>query len=199
MNGVPYVNFRKEVQRGTLVAKLVLAGDVTTRPDDHVAYFAGEHPCGADGTEIAEIKHVSGARTLAEGVVIQHSFSAKPKPSGSYPDYHAKMTNYAAILSGPAQVIDPDARPQTFPVIQPEKDKRETPFNYIDTASSRAEIDVVTAKLKRLNRIAIVGLGRHRLLRSGPGRQNASMGDPRLRWRYVFTAQRVSIPGRSFD
>jgi hypothetical protein len=159
VKGVPYVNSRKEVQRGTLVAKLVLAGDVTTRPDDHVAYFSGEHPCRADGTEIPEIKHVSGERKLAEGVVIQHSFSAKPKPSGFYPDYHAKMATYAAILSGPAQIIDPDARPQTFPVIQPETGKRETPFNYIDTASSRAEIDIVTAKLKRLHRIAIAGLG----------------------------------------
>ncbi|MGA9801914.1 MAG: DUF6791 domain-containing protein, partial [Terriglobales bacterium] len=45
VKGVPYVNSRKEVQRGTLVAKLVLAGDKTARPDDHVAYFAGEHPC----------------------------------------------------------------------------------------------------------------------------------------------------------
>ena len=35
------------------VKKLVLAGDKTTRPDDHIAYFAGEHPCNADGTEIA--------------------------------------------------------------------------------------------------------------------------------------------------
>jgi hypothetical protein len=43
-------------------------------------------------------------------------------------------------------------------VVEPEE-KRETPFNYIDTASSRAEIDVVTTKLKKLNRIAIVGLG----------------------------------------
>ena len=156
---VPYVNSRKEVQRGTLVAKLILAGDITTRPDDHVAYFAGEHPCRADGTEIAQIKHASGERTLAEGVVIQHSFSAKPTPSNFYADYYAKMTTYAAILSGPAQVIDPEARPQTFPVIEPEKDKRETPFNYIDTASSRAEIDVVTAKLEKLKKVAIVGLG----------------------------------------
>ena len=37
--------------------KLVLAGDKTARPDDHVAYFVGEHPCRADGTEIAQIKH----------------------------------------------------------------------------------------------------------------------------------------------
>lgn len=159
VKGVPYVNSRKDVQRGTIVAKLVLAGNVTARPDDHVAYFAGEHPCNADGTEIVQIKHVSGERTLAEGVVIQHSFSAKPKPDDFYPDYHAKMATYAAILSGPAQLIDPSAKPQTFKVVEPEQEKRETPFNYIDTASSRAEIDIVTAKLKRLNKIAIVGLG----------------------------------------
>lgn len=159
VKSVPYVNSRKEVRRGTLVAKLVLAGDKTTRPDDHVAYFAGEHPCSADGTEIAQIKHASGERTLAEGVVIQHSFSAKPQPYGFYPEYHAKMATYAAILSGPAQQIDPNAKPQTFKVVEPEQEKRETPFNYIDTASSRAEIDMVTAKLKKLNRIAIVGMG----------------------------------------
>lgn len=159
VKGVPYVNSRKQVQRGTLVAKLVLAGDTTTRPDDHVAYFTGEHPCNADGSEIAQIKHGSGERTLAEGVVIQHSFSAKPKPNELYPDYHAKIATYTAIFSGPAQLIDPSARPQTFKVVEPEKEKRETPFNYIDTSSSRAEIDVVTAKLKQLNKIAIVGLG----------------------------------------
>lgn len=159
VKSVPYVNSRKVVQRGMLVAKLVLAGDKTTRPDDHVAYFAGEHPCNADGTEIVQIKHTTGERKLAEGVVIQHSFSAKPQPHGYYPDYHAKIATYAAILAGPAQLIDRDARPQTFKVVEPIKETRETPFNYIDTASSRAEIDVVTAKLKKLKRIAIVGLG----------------------------------------
>ncbi len=159
VKGVPYVNSRKEVRRGTLIAKLVLAGDITARPDDHVAYFAGEYPCNADGTEIAQIRHSTGEKTLVEGLVIQHSFSAKPKPHDSYPDYHAKMATYAAILAGPAQLIDPEARPQTFKVIAAEKEKRETPFNYIDTASSRAEIDVVTAKLKKVNRVAIAGLG----------------------------------------
>ncbi len=159
VHGVPYVNSRREVQRGTLVAKLVLAGDKTMRPDDHVAYFAGEYPCNADGTEIAEIRHTSGERSLAEGVVIQHSFSAKPKPRGSYPDYHAKMATYAALLAGPAQLIDPAAKPQTYKVLTPEEGERETPFNYLDSASSRAEIDVITAKLKKMNRVAIVGLG----------------------------------------
>src|ERR1019366_5709094 len=104
VKGVPYVNSRKEVQRGTLVAQLVLAGDMTTRPDNHVAYFSGEHPCNADGTAIAQIMHV---------------FSAKPKPNDFYRDYHAKMTTYAALLSGPAQIIDPNAKPQTFKVVTP--------------------------------------------------------------------------------
>jgi ThiF family len=155
---VPYVNSRREVKRGILVSKLILAGDVTTRPDDHVAYFAGDHPCRADGTEIEQIKNASGERALADGVVIQHSFSAKPKPAGHYDDYYAKVTTYVAILSGPATLIDPTARATTFPVIQPEKEKEETPFNYIDTASSRAEINLVTKKLE-LRKIAIVGLG----------------------------------------
>ncbi|OPY71428.1 MAG: hypothetical protein A4E63_01549 [Syntrophorhabdus sp. PtaU1.Bin050] len=156
---VPYVNSRKEVQRGTLVAKLVLSGDITAPPDDHTIYFAGDHPCRADGVEITQIKNSSTETILAEGLVVQHRFSAKPTPAGSYPDYYAKMTTYACILSGPAQAIDPEARPQTFPVIEAEKEKGETPFNYIDTASSRAEINLVTAKLGKLRKVAIVGLG----------------------------------------
>jgi hypothetical protein len=154
---VPYVNSRKEVQRGILVMKLVLAGDETSRPDDHVAHFSGEHPCNEDGTEIAKIKNASSERSLADGVVIQHSFSAKPKPKDQYDDYYAKVTTYVAILSGPAWRIDSTAKAKTFPVIAPEKESEE-PFNYIDTASSRAEIVAVTKKLA-LGKIAIVGLG----------------------------------------
>lgn len=161
VKGVPFVNSRKEVMRGTLVAKLVLAGDKTARPDDHVAYFAGEHPCNADGTEIAGIKHGTATRPIAEGVVVDHSFSARPKPHDQYPDYYAKMTTYARLLAGPAQLIDPNARPQTFRVVteSAEADTRDSPFNYIDSASSRAEIDIVTAKFKKVRRLALVGLG----------------------------------------
>src|SRR5271165_5779436 len=119
---VPYVNSRKEVQRGILVMKLVLAGDETARPDDHVAYFSGDHPCNEDGTEIAQIKHQSRAHSLADNVPVQHSFSAKPKPEDSYADYYAKVTTYVGILSGPAWRIDPAAKAKTFPIIEPEKD-----------------------------------------------------------------------------
>lgn len=153
---VPYVNSHKEAKRGILVMKLVLADDETARPDDHIAYFSGDYPCNEDGTEIAKIKHTSGERSLAEGVVIQHSFSAKPKPHDFYPDYYAKVTWYVSILSGPAWRIDKSTA-KTFPFIEPEQDSDE-PFNYTDNASSRAEIVTVTKKMA-LNRIAIVGLG----------------------------------------
>lgn len=154
---VPYVNSGKEVKRGILVAKLCLAGDVTTRPDDHVAYFAGEHPCYADGRELEKIKHGSSQQVLAEGVTVQHSFSAKPKPADNYEDYYAKVSTYAAIFGGQARQLDPDATAKTYPAIKAESEE-ESVFNYIDTASSRAEIGLITQKLAK-KKIAIVGTG----------------------------------------
>lgn len=154
---VPYVNSVREIKRGTLVIKLVLAGDQTGRPDTHVAYFSGEHPCNEDGSEIAKIKHGSNTHSLAEGVPVNHSFSAKPKPADAYPDYYAQVTTYVAIISGPAQRIDPTAAAKTFPVIGLDHES-DDPFNYTDTASSRAEIVAATKKLA-LSKIAILGLG----------------------------------------
>jgi uncharacterized protein DUF6791/ThiF family protein len=154
---VPYVDSRKEIKRGILVMKLVLADDQTGRPDTHVAYFSGDYPCNEDGTEIAKIKHGSNAHSLAEGVPVNHSFSAKPKPADCYPDYYAQVTTYVAILSGPAQRINPSVTAKTFPVIAAGENSNE-PFNYTDTASSRAEIVDVTKKLT-LKKIVILGLG----------------------------------------
>ena len=152
---VPYVNSNKEVKRGILVSVLTLAGDVTTRPGDHVIYFAGEHPCNQDGSEIIQIKNNSCRNTLGKDIIIDHTFSAKPT-CGCYEDYYAKITNYVEILSGRAQAIDHTVTAKTFPVVVPEEE--ESVFNYIDTASSRAAIDIVTQKLK-LEKIAIIGLG----------------------------------------
>jgi hypothetical protein len=157
VNDVPYVDSRKNVRRGTLVSQLDLAGDVTARPQSHVAYFIGDHPCQADGTEIAQIKSGSGKQTLADGVEIDHTFSAKPRPSGQYDDYHATVTTYVAILSGPAQSIDPTITAQTFAPC-PVENEGDSPFHYLDTSSSRAEIVVITKKLA-LAKIAIIGLG----------------------------------------
>jgi hypothetical protein len=151
---IPYVCSNKGVKRGALFCKLTLAGDVTARPDDHVAYFSGDQPCSADGREIEQIKNPG---MPPNGVPANLTFSAKPTPSGFYEDYYDKVTAYVAILSGPAIAIDPTVTAQTFPPI-PTGEGDDSPFHYIDTASSRAEITGVTRKFET-KKIAIVGLG----------------------------------------
>ncbi len=154
---VPYVNARREVKRGILVSTLTMAADVTTTPDNHVAYFIGDHPCRADGTEIDQIKNPSGGKTLAQDLVVNQTFSAKPHDP--YPDYYAKVTTYVTILSGYAQLIEPGATAKTFRPVEAGAGEEETVFKYIDTASSRAEITSVMEKLAAVKKIAIVGLG----------------------------------------
>jgi hypothetical protein len=85
----------------------------------------------------------------------QFHFSSKP-PRGHYESYHEKLNTYAAILSGHATNIDPEATPKTKRVVEPEDDN--SPFNYLDTASARAEINMITMKLA-VEKLAIVGLG----------------------------------------
>jgi hypothetical protein len=156
MKGVPYVNSKPEVLRGVIVSKLTLANDVTTAPDDHVAFFAGEYPCRADGTPIEQIRNSTGDVRIDEELTVNHTFSAKPKPHDRYADYYDKMTTYAAILSGPARLIEPGVDAITHPVIAEEEGQ--SVFHYMDTASSRAEISLVTKKLE-LSKVVIVGLG----------------------------------------
>ena len=114
IKNVPYVNVSKEIKRGTVVSELALAGDDTIQPNTHVAYFIGEHPCNADGSIIEQIKHQSGKNQLDKDLTIDHSFSAKPKPQDVYKDYHHKMETYVAIISGPAEAIDPSVTARIF-------------------------------------------------------------------------------------
>ena len=153
MREVPYVDAQRRVRRGWLISSLALAGDVTRRPDTHVVHFHGDYPCGADGTPIQQISHDSGDIDLRHGMSAKHSFSSKPP--GGYTDYFHKMTTYAAILSGPAAVLDPDVSPRTFHVAE---DDEASVFNYADTASARVEIGCLTERLAT-DTVAVVGLG----------------------------------------
>lgn len=155
IKNVPYVNSKQEITYGTLVSELSLAGDVTTTPNTHVVYFAGVYPCNKDGSEIDKIRHQSAQQELDRDLVVNHSFSSKPT-SGGYTDYYEKMATYVAIISSPAESIDPRVSAKTFPVI--EAIEEDSVFNYIDTASSRSGIGVVTRKLE-LGKIGILGLG----------------------------------------
>jgi hypothetical protein len=154
IHNVPYVNQRCEVARGTLVSNLSLSGDMTIKPDPHVVSFIGEHPCNIGGKEIVQIKHASVVTSLAPDIVVQHSFSNKPP--GGYVDYHEKMTRYVEIISAPAQSLQPGVTACTYKVVTCAPD--DGVFNYMDTASGRAGITAVSAKLA-MHRVAIVGLG----------------------------------------
>jgi len=151
---VPYVNAKREVKRGTLVSLLDLAGEVTVPPKTHVIMFAGEHPCDKDGRELSKIKHGSARQQICDGLVVDHSFSSKPV--GGYKDYYEKVAAYAAIISSPAEAIDPNATARTRRVIV--SDDPDSVFNYADTASSRAGITAVSEKLA-VPKVAIIGLG----------------------------------------
>lgn len=154
---VPYVNSDQQVERGMLVSQLKLSGDVTAAPGTHVMLFAGDHPCHQDGKKLAEIQNNTHPRkALADGVTVDHTFSAKPE-GGSYEDYHHKVTTYVNILTGPARALDSEATAQTFPVVSQENGE-DPAFHYTDTASSRAGIVNVNKKLE-LGAVAIVGLG----------------------------------------
>lgn len=154
VHGVPYLGASGTVAYGTLVSDLTLAGDATSRPGNHVSWFIGEHPRDRSGREITAIRHGTAAFHLAPHILAQHAFSNKPP--GGYADYHAKMTRYIEIISAPAQSLQPGVTARSYKPVQSQEG--ESVFRYIDSASSRAGITAVTAKLSGL-RIAIVGLG----------------------------------------
>ncbi|MDO8772592.1 MAG: ThiF family adenylyltransferase [Burkholderiaceae bacterium] len=154
VHNVPYVTPRGEVARATLISNLSLAGDKTIKPEPHVAWFTGEHPCNVNGSEIVQIKHSSGNIVLAPDLVAQHSFSNKPP--GGYADYYEKMTRYIEIISAPAQSLQHGVTACTFKVVASPPD--DGVFNYMDTASGRVGITAVTAKLA-MRKVAIVGVG----------------------------------------
>lgn len=156
-NYVPYVCSEKEIKRGILVSGIKVAGDVASAPDTHVMYFIGGAPCDVSGAPLNKIINASSKQNLGNEIVIDHTFSMKPLPEGKYKDNYDKVIKYVAMISGYAQTIDPNVTAKTFPVLPAEEDDKSV-FNYIDSASSRAQIGAVTQKLE-INSIAIVGVG----------------------------------------
>lgn len=151
---IPYVNSSRQIKYGTLISTLALNNDVTIRPETHVIGFMGEHPCNKDGSIITAIQHSKPNQQIADGIVMNYSFSNKP-PNG-YDDYYHKVTQYIKIISAPAKSIDNNVTAQTFKVI--ECSEEESVFLYIDSNSSRANINQLNGLYKG-QRIGIVGIG----------------------------------------
>lgn len=151
---IPFVNSSKEVKFGTLVSTLTMSGSMVTTPDNHVIHFIGEHPCGKDGRKMTGIQHASNIQNFGNGIIINHSFSNKPNEG--YSDYYKKVTRYESMISAQARSIDKTVTARTFkPVIDSEE---VSVFQYVDTNSSRANINTISAKFEG-QKIVIIGLG----------------------------------------
>lgn len=152
---IPYVNQNKQICNGILVSTLTLSNNShTTIPDNHVIYFMGDNPCEIDGSVISAIQHSNTPLVFNNELTVSRSFSNRP--STGYPNYYEKIKRYVDIISAPAKYLDPTITEKTFKVIA---DKgNETVFQYIDTNSSRANIEVINAKLEG-QKIGIIGLG----------------------------------------
>lgn len=151
---IPYVNNSRQIKYGKLITTLALNNDITMKPDTHVIGFMGEHPCNKDGSMITAIQHSSPNQQIADGIVMNHTFSNKP-PNG-YNDYYHKVMQYIKIISASARSIDQNINAQTFKVIECNED--ESVFLYTDSNSSRANINHLNEKFKG-QRIGIIGLG----------------------------------------
>ena len=158
VRNVPYVNASREIRRGTIVGTLRTGGtiDDVVGFHDHTVRFAGEMPCDHAGVPLTKLVIGSGHAVLAPGVEADHHFSQKPGPNG-YPSVYAQVKQYVAILESQAQRLDASVTAKTGPVVTTDLEE-EGPFEYMDTASTRAGIVMVVAKLHR-QRIAIVGVG----------------------------------------
>lgn len=152
---VPFIDKNKQIQYGVLVSTLTLSNGVRTgKPDNHVIHFIGENPCDINGIAIAAIQHNNTTRALNNQITVNRSFSNKP--AGGYPDYYEKIKRYVDIISAPAKYLDPAVTEKTFKVIA--DSGNETVFQYIDTNSSRANIELINSKLAG-QKVAIIGLG----------------------------------------
>lgn len=154
---VPYVSSAGVVKEdGVLVSQLetevVNGEEVTKKPDKHVAYWMGEHPCHADGRKITSFENPSGPTSFGEGLEVDFTFSAK----APYRDYEHKMLAYLGWIVGEARKIR-DVTAQTFPAYATDEEDDDV-FHYIDSASSRVHIGADNEKLEG-QRIAIVGVG----------------------------------------
>lgn len=154
---IPYLNDKLEQEMGAFVTKLVFVDTKTVQQEDHQVFFAGSHPHNIDGTPIRNL--AGGPTSLAlnevnQDVVVQRSFSNKPKDSGAYVDFFDKIENYTAIISGPAISLH-KANPLTFRI---KEEMPDSVFLVHDTMTSRSEISDLSSLLKD-DVIAIFGLG----------------------------------------
>lgn len=155
---VPYLNERRELKIGTIVCKMTTVDNVRFEQQDHQILFAGSHPCALDGSPIPNFGGGPARLALSEvakDIVVERSFSNKPKEIGRFRDHFEKIESYVAQISGPAIELY-GVRPYTFRSIEAEEPN--PIFKVRDTLSSLAEITDLAHKFAN-DDVAVIGLG----------------------------------------
>ena len=155
---VPYLNCNLELKNGAIVTKLEYIDMERVTQQDHQVFFAGDIPHNIDGTPVRNLGGGPCQLALSEqcaDVVVQRSFSNKPRKTNRYEDFFDKIENYVNMISGPAMELH-GANPYTFRVA--EDVVNDSVFKVHDTLTSRAEISDLTVKFEN-DVIALIGLG----------------------------------------
>ena len=155
---IPYLDDQKRLQIGAIVTKLVFIDNERVIQDDHQVFFAGSIPHGLDGKPIPNLGGGPTQLALSESsgdVVVQRSFSNKPRIGGKFLDFFEKIESYVAVISGPAIELH-GANPYTFRTV--ELASPDSVFKFHDTLTSRAEITDLSARFKD-DVVAVIGLG----------------------------------------
>ena len=104
---------------------------------------------------MSNVVNSSAPLQLLPSLTVDHYLSHKP--AHGYPDFYELVATYTNVLSKHAQAADPKVTAQTFPAVEADEDDQ-GPFLYVDTASARAGITALNAKVES-QKIAIAGLG----------------------------------------
>lgn len=158
LRDIPYLNGQKELQIGAIVTKLEFVDKERVTQDNHQIFFSGSTPHNIDGKPIPNLGDSPATLVLSEAccdVVVQRSFSNKPKPNGKFGDFFEKIESYVTIISGPAIELH-KVTPYTFRAVK--EVVSDSVFKFHDTLTSRAEITDLSAKFKN-DVIAVIGLG----------------------------------------
>lgn len=156
IDDIPFVDDAAQVQWGSFLCPLDLSGDTTTAPSTHVMCFVGGIPRDRNGRPIDGLVNDGVDRWSAGPDLTAACGFSQKKPEGNYTDFYEKVTYYAAMVTGPAQAVDPDTSPLTFKPVETDED--DGVFVYVDTYSSQAGITELNARLA-LDKVVIIGLG----------------------------------------
>ena len=156
---IPYLDSEGKLKVGAFVTKLEFIDQQRVKQQDHQTFFAGSVPHELDGKPVPNLGGGTCTVELSKAnadIVVERSFSNKPRKTGAYRDFFDKIESYANQICEPAREKY-GAKWLTFNV-RKDAIPSDSVFKIHDTLSSLAEIGDLSAKFKN-DIIAIIGLG----------------------------------------